>query len=196
MVIELVGDWSFEICHSAAVAARPMVACYPLELVRLPEQERDARNFSLFTIHSSLLILHFSLFPSNGGSEFFTFHFSLFPSERLARVVRISPMGGKEVFLCLLRSIGGGRRRHSDGPSEALRWMTVFFAWFMVLGYRFLRPFGSKRQSRAIDSFLYCKGTKKNNAKQEFSGFIFNLFQMLKLRGRLRNEWLLRNEFI
>ena len=50
----------------------------------------------------------------------------------------------------------------------------------MVLGYRFLRPFGSKRQSRAIDSFLYCKGTKKINAKQEFWGFISDLFQMLK----------------
>ena len=53
----------------------------------------------------------------------------------------------------------------------------------MVLGYRFLRPFGSKRQSRAIDSFLYCKGTKKNNAKQEFPRFISDLFQMLKSRG-------------
>jgi len=58
----------------------------------------------------------------------------------------------------------------------------------MVLGYRFLRPFGSKRQSRAIDSFLYCKGTKINNAKQEFSGFISDLFQMLKLRGGLKEE--------
>ena len=60
----------------------------------------------------------------------------------------------------------------------------------VIHGFRFLRPFGSKRQSRAIDSFLYCKGTKKNNAKQEFSGFISDLFQVLKLRGRLRNEWL------
>jgi len=48
MVIELVGDWSFEICHSAAVA-----------------------NSSLFTIHFSLpmAVANFSLF---------TFHYSLF----------------------------------------------------------------------------------------------------------------------
>ena len=65
-----------------------------------------------------------------------TFHFSLFPSERLARVVRISPMGGKEVFLCLLQSIGGGRRRHSDEASEALRWMTVLCVFFMIQRYK------------------------------------------------------------
>jgi len=54
----------------------------------------------------------------------------------------------------------------------------------MVLGYRFLRPFGSKRQSRAIDSFLYYKGTKKNNAKQEFSGFISNV----KIEGEIKKR--------
>ena len=59
----------------------------------------------------------------------------------------------------------------------------------MVLGYRFLRPFGSKRQSRAIDSFLYCKGTKKNNAKQEFGGFISDLFQMLKFSPLTIEHW-------
>jgi len=40
----------------------------------------------------------------------------------------------------------------------------------MVIGYGLL----------VIDSFLYCKGTKKNNAKQEFWGFISDLFQVLK----------------
>ena len=51
--------------------------------------------------------------------------------------------------------------------------MAVLFVCFMVMviGYGLL----------VIDSFLYCKGTKKNNAKQEFSGFISDLFQMLKL---------------
>ena len=67
--------------------------------------------------------------------------------------------------------------------------MAVLFACFMVLGYRFLRPFGSKRQSRAIDSFLYCKGTKKNNAKQVFGGFISDLFQMLKLGEVMERNW-------
>ena len=47
-------------------------------------------------------------------SFYFSFRCSL-------RVIGMPPMGGKEVFLCLLRSIGGGRRRHSDDPSEALR---------------------------------------------------------------------------
>ena len=46
-----------------------------------------------------------------------------------------------------------------------------------------------------IDSFLYCKGTKKNNAKQEFSGFILNLFQMLKLRGTEERMSKNRQEF-
>ena len=36
-------------CHrvSRDTNARPLVACYPLELVRLPEQERDARTLKI-----------------------------------------------------------------------------------------------------------------------------------------------------
>ena len=60
VVIELVGDWSFEICHSAAVA-----------------------NSSLFTIHFSLpmAVANYSLFLRPDGSKRpkveRTFHYSL-----------------------------------------------------------------------------------------------------------------------
>ena len=47
-----------------------------------------------------------------------SFYFSF---QCFASVVRIVPYPPKEAFLRLLRSIGGGRRRHSDDPSEALR---------------------------------------------------------------------------
>ena len=117
MVIELVGDWSFEICHSAAVA-----------------------NSSLFTLHFFGVFLGYISFVNS-----FYFSFRCFGS-----LVPISPMGGKEVFLCLLRSIGGGRRRHSDEVSEALRC-----------------------RARSPVSFICCKGTispvRFTNTSQEFS---------------------------
>ena len=60
-----------------------------------------------------------------------------------ATIVRMLPLGGKEAFLRLLQSIRTGRRRHSDDPSEALRWMAVLRVCFivMVIGYRLLIHF-------------------------------------------------------